>query len=190
MRRSYDSYLARVETAKRLRALGNWWNGAAFSIGAALISISIAFLKLSNSQRLQFFPGGEVALTVLTVLTLVVSIVVANLDYSARAAKVFANYRLLQAFSVEVELLINTGAWVGKRRLAALSDRHQQLLDDAENHSRADYLRSKSAGGWGSLSVGMVFSSTISYALPFIMVAGSALTVIWVLSRLAGFQID
>ena len=115
-KRSFNSYLARLNAEKRLRKTGQWWNAAQFSLSTALISVSVVFLAFPENQA----QITAVLLVILAVLALVVSLVVTFLDYSARAKAMFGNYRALQTFSVKTETLVQSRARITGRQLRAL----------------------------------------------------------------------
>ena len=87
-------------------------------------------------------PNGDTLLVCLAILALVASLMTTNKDYSGRSRDMFINYRKLQRISVEMEQLGNqTSVPVTRGVVQALSDRHQALLDETENHTPGDHLR-------------------------------------------------
>lgn len=136
--RSYDSYRCRLEASRRLKKLGHWWNAAQFSLPTALIFVSI--FSLSATQD-----ASTIARVVIgvSVLSLVASVVVTFLDYSARARALEINYRALQAFSVGIETRLASGEDIADDRIRVLQLEYDWLLDKAENHSSVDFEKYK-----------------------------------------------
>jgi len=177
--RSYKTYRARVQSEKRLKAIGNWWNAAQVALGSALLAVSIVFLKGDSA----LLPGGDVSLAVLSVLSLVVSIVISNLSYAARAQDMFRSYREIQALSVEAERWLDTKVFVPKRDLDQISRQYQVLLDTSANHTTLDYLRAEADGTLFSLPAPAAAASLIPYVTPTILISGSVAMVVFVVVK-------
>ncbi|QRI76703.1 MULTISPECIES: SLATT domain-containing protein [Rhodococcus] len=132
--RSYDSYRCRLEASRRLKKLGHWWNAAQFSLPTALIFVSIFSLSAPGD------PSAIARVVIgVSVLSLVASVVVTFLDYSARAKALEINYRALQAFSVRIETMLASGKDIADDGVRLLQLEYDWLLDKAENHSSVDY---------------------------------------------------
>lgn len=134
--RSYTTYKARLAAAARLRHLDTAWNLALIALSTATV---IAAVGIMVSPAL-YGAEGELLLAVISIATLVTSLIVAGARFGARSRDMTVSYRRLQRFSVDIERLRLTNAGpLSQERLNELSDRYQDLLDAAENHSDADY---------------------------------------------------
>lgn len=165
-KRSYASYLARLTAEKRIRSLKNWWNGAQYSLSTALVLISIIFIAFPNAQS----KTVVVFLVLLSVLALVVSLVVSFLDYSARASAMFRDYRLLQAFSVKVESLVDTKARVSRQDLSRFQKEYDSIMDASENHRSIDHKIASSNNSGDGLPLKLVLISARPKALPVVLI--------------------
>lgn len=136
--RAYKTYRARQSAANRLARRARAWNWAlvAFSTSTTIAAIGM----LSDPDM--YGPSGDTLMVCLAVLVLVASLATANVDHSGRSRDMFINYRKLQRISVEMEQL--GSQWdvqVTHDRVKELSDRHQAILDETENHTSGDHLR-------------------------------------------------
>lgn len=179
--RSYKTYLARIQAHKRLRLVGAWWNIAQVALGAAILSVSIAFLA-GNSSAL---PGGDYLLAVLSVLSLIVSIVISNLNYGSQAEEMFRSYREIQSLSAWTERILDTRVWVSPRTVAELSKRYQDLLDASANHSSIDHEIASTSDGAFSIPVRLLPIMLGPFILPGALTIGSITMVIYVVAHVA-----
>ena len=139
-RRVEKTYFARMKMAQRLQNRGSNWSTA---LVALAVSSTIASICLLLQSKI-YGAHGDVLLVVVAVFTLVASLTVANADYPSKARRGFETYRRLQRLSVRLEAAAATPSrWEWKRRAAFVEfDReYQQVLDESENHSAADYGR-------------------------------------------------
>lgn len=134
-RRAYRSYLARVESERRLRRVGLFWNTAQTALAVGLIAVSVLYLAYPSHQSTLML----VYLISLSVLALAVSVTVGALDYSGRAREMFRNYRAIQALSVRIESERKSRWFVTLRFLKQAQSEYDLLLDNAENHSQVDW---------------------------------------------------
>jgi hypothetical protein len=135
--RSYKTYLARVEAARRLRNREYAWNAALISLTVATTVAAVALLVDAGI----FGPRGEVLMVCLAVLGLAASLVVPSLNYSRRANDMFTSYRRIQQLSSEAERAQKAGMDPDCDESREMADRYQSLLDHSENHSKADYMK-------------------------------------------------
>ncbi|WP_166790465.1 SLATT domain-containing protein [Cryobacterium tagatosivorans] len=180
-KRSFASYLARLNAEKRLRKVGQWWNAAQFCLSTALVSVSIVFLAFPEKQA----PVIAVLLVILAVLALVVSLVVTFLDYSARAKAMFGNYRSLQTFSVKTETLVQSRARITGRQLRALQTEYNSIMDTSENHSPMDHKVAQALRGVHPFPVNLVAATAKPVLLPILLIVVSLVTVavsIWAIA--------
>jgi len=182
-RRSYKSYLARVQTERRLRRVGLTWNAAQTSLAVALIAVSVLYLAFPSSQS----DLMVVYLISLSVLALAVSISVGSLDYSGRAREMFRNYRDLQSFSARVESIQKVTLFSTRRSLAGLQAEYDLLIDQAENHSNLDYeLSQVPSGDAGVISRRrLLMRRSVPFLLPLalMVIAGTTTSLSFVSSR-------
>lgn len=135
--RSYKSYKARMYASRRLALRGKAWNVSLLSLTVATTIASIGLL--TNDQM--YGAAGPTIFACLAVLSLVISLVVAGQNYSGRSRDLFNNYRRLQRLSTEAEYLRLKNETADPEKVQALLSRYNDLLDDSENHSEADYER-------------------------------------------------
>lgn len=135
--RSYKTYKARMYASRRLALRGKAWNASLLSLTVATTIASIGLL--TNEEM--YGAAGPTIFACLAVLSLVISLVVAGQNYSGRSRDLFNNYRRLQRLSTEVEYLRLKNDVADPEKVQALLSRYNDLLDDSENHSEADYER-------------------------------------------------
>lgn len=140
--RSYKSYKGRMYASQRLALRDKAWNTSLLSLTVATTIASIGLL--TDSQM--YGTAGSTLFVCLAVLSLVISLVVAGLNYGARSRDLFNNYRRLQRLSSEVEHLRAGNDAPSFAEVKALLDRYNDLLDESENHSTADHERGSNAG--------------------------------------------
>jgi hypothetical protein len=133
--RSYKTYLARLQAAKRLRKREQAWN--VFLI-ALTVATTIAAVSLLANPTI-YGPRGDVIMVCVAVLSLAASLIVPSLNYSGRARDMFSNYRRIQRLSSEVERARALGLRPKSKRARAYFDRYQALLDESENQSESDF---------------------------------------------------
>lgn len=135
--RTYTTFISRVRAAERLSVRGMLWNIALATSSTATLAISV--VSLSNPTYL----GGRADLLacLFSILTLVLSLIVALFNYGARSRDMFHSYRTIQRVSVEAERLSGDPLEGETERqvLARLSDDYQLGLDQSENHTPLDY---------------------------------------------------
>jgi len=135
--RTYTTFISRTRAAERLSVRGMLWNIALATSSTTTLAISV--VSLSNPIYL----GGRANLLacLFSILTLVLSLIVALFNYGARSRDMFHSYRTIQRVSVEAERLAGTGLSEQAERdeLARLSGEYQLGLDQSENHTTLDY---------------------------------------------------
>lgn len=180
-RRSYNSYLARLNAERRLRLSGHWWNAAQFALTISLISMSIFRLTVPDHSDTNF----SALLVVLAVLSLTVSIVVSFLSYGARARDMFSNYRALQAFSVDIETRVSGAVRTSARKLTELQQRYDSLLDQVENHLTVDHRLAES-GSVSELPLVWIARFILPFILPLSLILSSMSLIVWVIAEVNG----
>lgn len=140
--RSYKSYKGRMYASQRLALRGKAWNASLLSLTVATTIASIGLLTNDG----MYGAAGPTVFACLAVLSLVISLVVAGQNYNGRSRDLFNNYRRLQRLSTEAEYLRDNNDVVDQDKVEALLSRYNDLLDDSENHSEADYERTLDEG--------------------------------------------
>ncbi len=135
--RSYKSYKGRMNASERLARRDRAWNVSLLSL---TVSTTIASIGLLTDAQIYGTPGPTIFVC-LSVLSLVISLVVAGLNYGARSRDLFNNYRRIQRLSSEVEHLRLSARKANPAEVKILLDRYNDLLDESENHNPADYRR-------------------------------------------------
>lgn len=158
--RSFKSYKGRMHASQRLSLRDKAWNASLLSLTVATTIASVGLLADSR----MYGSGGPTIFVCLAVLSLVISLVVAGLNYGARSRDLFNNYRRLQRLSTEVEHLRTRDVKPGYAEVKVLLDRYNDLLDDSENHNTSDYARVSDLKkpSW------VVWSDKFVSALPFV----------------------
>lgn len=136
--RAYKTYRARQSAANRLGKRARAWNWALVAFSTSTTIAAIGMLSDPN----MYGPRGDTLMVCLAILVLVASLATANVDHSGRSRDMFINYRKLQRISVEMEELgTQQEVQVTQKQVKELSDRHQAILDETENHTTGDHLR-------------------------------------------------
>ena len=160
-RRSYKTYLARVKTAQRLRGRDNGWNFAMVALSSGLLLASVGLLVNGNV----YGPHSALLITGLSVLALVASLVIANVGYGRRSRDAENNYKRIQALSLEAEQFFLRDS-ATQQDFLRLQDRYNALLEASENHTAADYHRSRNCGSCAACCR----SSSAMTVLPYLCV--------------------
>jgi len=84
---------------------------------------------------------GDTLLAGLAVLSLVASLVVANMNYGARSRSMEANYKRIQQISAELENLTIDRDQLTRDQLTRLQREYSIAVDTSENHSSGDHGR-------------------------------------------------
>ncbi|SDW04760.1 hypothetical protein SAMN04487912_101254 [Arthrobacter sp. cf158] len=158
--RSFKSYKGRMHASQRLALRDKAWNASLLSLTVATTIASVGLLADSR----MYGSGGPTIFVCLAVLSLVISLVVAGLNYGARSRDLFNNYRRIQRLSTEVEHLRTRDHAPDYAEVKVLLDRYNDLLDDSENHNASDFARVGKSGRWSWL---VLRDRSIS-ALPFV----------------------
>lgn len=127
-----------MQASQRLAFRNNAWNTSLLSL---TVATAIASIGLLVDDQMYGRPGPALFVC-LAVLSLVMSLAVTSLHYGARSRDLFNNYRRIQRFSTEVEHLRTSNATPGFQEVKVLLERYNDLLDDSENHTIADYKAS------------------------------------------------
>lgn len=137
IRRIGRTYRAHLEMAKRLQRRDRNWNFALICLSANSTIAAVALLSEPNL----YGNRGPTLWALMGVMTLAISLVIANADYKSRSESAFRDYRDLQRLWSKAH---NDDA--GARRAAVRTSilrntdlAYQRLLDRMPNHSAADF---------------------------------------------------
>lgn len=174
--RTYKTHKARLVTYQRLRFRGVAWN--AFLISSATATTIASVGMLSNPAL--YGAHGDALLAMLAIVSLVASLVVANMNYGGRSQSVEANYKRIQQISLAAGSLVTRGCSLVEVR--NLEREYEIALESSENHSGADYQRSleNAADKWG------VWRDEFVSVVPFLMLLAPVVVAIPVAMWLAG----
>lgn len=138
-RRLQRTYKARVETARRYQARGNYWNVAL--VLASLTTAAVSVVSITAPDV--YGPRGATLMVVLGIITLVVSVLVTSAQFQVQAEKFFHAYRSLQKLwvSADMESRKLTRTWDRNAAAARIDLDYQAVLDDTNNHSPADFYK-------------------------------------------------
>ncbi len=136
-RRLQRTYKARVETARRYQARGNYWNVAL--VLASLTTAAVSVVSITAPDV--YGPRGATLMVVLGIVTLVVSVLVTSAQFQVQAEKFFHAYRSLQKLWVSADMESRKLTHPSDRNAAAarIDLDYQAVLDDTNNHSPADF---------------------------------------------------
>jgi hypothetical protein len=139
--RTYTTFISRARAAERLNMRGVLWNIALATSSTATLAISV--VSLASPKYL----GGKADLVVclFSIVTLVLSLIVALFNYGARSRDMFHSYRTIQRVSVEAERLAGADLSDADQQthLARLDAEYQLGLDQSENHTTLDFFRAR-----------------------------------------------
>ncbi|MCE0536076.1 SLATT domain-containing protein [Kineosporia rhizophila] len=143
-KRSFKTYQARLRASERLAARSGAWNASmiALSTSTALASIGILF------KRDMYGHQGDALLAIISILTLVASLVVSNMNYGGRAESMRASYKRIQQISLQAESFFADKADSDARRYRELCHAYEVALENSENHTTADFKRSENCRWW------------------------------------------
>lgn len=133
--RAYATYKARIKMHRRLQIRNASWNASLISAATATTIAGIGML----AEPGMYGNHGAVLFAALAVISLVASLVVANMNYPGRCQAVEANYKRIQQIALAAEAL--PGRDVGEPELFMLQREYEIALEASENHSDADYER-------------------------------------------------
>lgn len=136
-KRSYETYKARLEACKRLETRARALNGLVVALSLSGLIAAAGMLR----DRDLYGHNGDALWLFISILTFAGSLASSSLGYAARSRNMFQNYRKLQRLSVQAETAkSDTHQW-SRERFESLSAEYDDLLDESENHTTADFLR-------------------------------------------------
>lgn len=137
--RSFKTYKSRLEACKRLEM-----RSRAVNAGVVALSLSglIAAAGMIRDRNL-YGANGDVLWLFIAIFTFAGSLTASSIGYGARSRNMFQNYRRIQRLSVKVETAKLDAAQHTEDHFLQLSSEYDELLDESENHTSADYLRAR-----------------------------------------------
>jgi SMODS and SLOG-associating 2TM effector domain family 5 len=138
--RAYKTYKARLEACKRLESRSRAVNGLVVALSLSSLIAASGMLVDRNI----YGPKGDVLWLFIAILTFAGSLTSSAMGYAARSRNMFQNYRKIQRLSVQVESAKGDPAQFARDTFEKLSAEYDDLLDESENHTTADYLRARS----------------------------------------------
>ncbi|WP_435588218.1 SLATT domain-containing protein [Micromonospora aurantiaca (nom. illeg.)] len=179
-RRSYKTYLCRLNAARRLSHANIAWNLAlvAFSTSTTIASVGIL------TKRDMYGLGGDALMVALSILSLVASLVVSGAGYGTRARAMEENYKRIQQISIAAENLKEHTGPDRQTRCNNLQSEYEVAVAWSENHTDRDFHKMQTAisghpqgwfNKWRSLTKSAAYSAAAS--LPYASLAVPALIV-------------
>ena len=158
--RSYDTYRARIQAARRLHSRYNGWNLALVGITSGLLIASVGLLV----DHKLYGPHSDALIVCLSVVALVLSLVISNAGFGGRSRSMELGYKQIQALSLEAEqfFLFPENQL---QAFAKLQDRYNALIADSENHTTSDFHRSKGCTAWSKCCLPSALNTAIPFAL-------------------------
>lgn len=138
--RAYKTYKARLEACKRLESRSRAVNGLVVALSLSSLIAASGMLVDRNI----YGPRGDVLWLFIAILTFAGSLTSSSMGYAARSRNMFQNYRKIQRLSVQAESAKGDPAQFTRDTFEKLSSEYDDLLDESENHTTADYLRAQS----------------------------------------------
>jgi hypothetical protein len=136
-RRAFTTYKTRVQSCNRLRSRALAWNASMVAFAAAIAVATVGLLSKAGMYGAE----GDTLLAALAILSLVASLIVAGMDYGGRSRAMEANYKRLQALSVEAESFFVDAANATTERYARLQAEYYNLIAASENQTTGDWRR-------------------------------------------------
>ena len=138
-KRSYNTYKARLEACKRLETRARALNGLVVALSLSIVIAAGGMLR----DRDLYGPNGDALWLFISILTFAGSLASSSIGYAARSRNMFQNYRKLQRLSVQVETAQGDAHQWSRECFESLSAEYDDLLDESENHTTADFLRAR-----------------------------------------------
>ncbi|MBO4205871.1 SLATT domain-containing protein [Micromonospora echinofusca] len=138
--RAYNTYKARLEASKRLESRSRAVNGLVVALTLSALISAAGMLR----DREIYGPNGDAIWLYISILTFAGSLTSSSMGYAARSRNMFQNYRKIQRLSVRAESAKSDPAQFTREAFEKLSSEYNDLLDESENHTTADYLRARS----------------------------------------------
>jgi hypothetical protein len=139
-KRTYETYKTRLEACKRLEERSRAVNGLVVALSLSGLIAAAGMLR----DRDLYGPNGDALWLFIAILTFAGSLASSSMGYAARSRNMFQNYRKIQRLAVRAESAKSDPAQCNREAFEKLSSEYDDLLDESENHTTADYLRARS----------------------------------------------
>lgn len=137
--KSFKTYKARLEACKRLEMRSRALNGLVVALSLAAL---IAASGMVRDKDL-YGPNGDVLWLFIAIFTFAGSLASSSVGYGARSRNMFQSYRRIQRLSVRAETAKYDDAQHTEGIFTQINSEYDDLLDESENHTSADYLRAR-----------------------------------------------
>ncbi|MES9539213.1 SLATT domain-containing protein [Actinomadura sp. NPDC000600] len=146
-KRSYNTYLSRLNAYRRLARANMAWNVALVALSTSTVIASVGML----AQREMYGKGGDALMVALAVFSLSISLVVSSIEYGTRAKAMEENYKRIQQISVSAENLKEYAGSDRREKYQKLQDEYNIAMTSSENHTVHDYRKTQRvpAHFWG-----------------------------------------
>lgn len=140
-RRTYITFVSRARASERLGTRGMLWMIALSVASASALCASV--ISLANGPHP--VSRTDLGTALFTLATLVLSLIVAALNYQARSRDLFHSFRAVQRVSSQVESLRKRGESLSTiaSSITSLELAYQDALDKSENHTTLDYYKAR-----------------------------------------------
>lgn len=140
-RRTYITFVSRARASERLGTRGMLWMIALSVASASALCASV--ISLANAPRP--VSHTDLGTALFTLATLVLSLIVAALNYQARSRDLFHSFRAVQRVSAQAESLRERGESPSatETSVPSLEIAYQDALDKSENHTTLDYHKAR-----------------------------------------------
>ncbi|NBE82740.1 SLATT domain-containing protein [Micromonospora rubida] len=144
-KRSYTTYLCRLNASRRLSHANIAWNLALVALSTSTAIASVGLL----AKRDMYGVGGDALMVSLSILSLVASLVVSGAGYGTRARAMEDNYKRIQQISVAAENLKEYAGPDRQDKGEKLQWEYEVAVASTENHTSRDFhkVQSSSRGG-------------------------------------------
>lgn len=137
--RSFKTYKARLEACKRLEMRARALNGMVVALSLAALIAASGMVR----DRDLYGPNGDVLWLFIAIFTFAGSLASSSIGYGARSRNMFQSYRRIQRLSVKAETAKYDDIQHTEAIFTQLASEYDDLLDESENHTSADYLRAR-----------------------------------------------
>jgi hypothetical protein len=138
-RRSYNTYLSRLNVYRRLAHANMAWNVALVALSTSTVIASVGMLV----DKEMYGKGGDALMVALAVFSLSISLVVSGVGYGTRAKAMEENYKRIQQISVSAENLKEYSGPDRREKYQKLQDEYNVAMSSSENHTEHDYRRTQ-----------------------------------------------
>jgi hypothetical protein len=138
-RRSYTTYLSRLNAYRRLAHANMAWNVALVALSTSTVIAAVGMLV----EKEMYGNGGDALMVALAAFSLSISLVVSSVGYGTRAKAMEENYKRIQQISVSVENLKEYTGPDRREKYQKLQNEYDVAMTSSENHTEHDYRRTQ-----------------------------------------------